>query len=371
MTSGTRAAALLVAGLALTGLPTVAYAQEKGHTAVQGRIVDDGNKGEILAPTEAILDHREEMRSMISGIGEFARKYNKNFKVMPMNAGDILSKAAAADETKAVPARAFLKSIDGIFQEGLNFGLGAVDQKPEAEIRKHIDDALALAKKNGLPVFVIDYAREPKNIDAAYRANAKEGFISYVAPAKGEELNSLARYPKSPVHANADNILSLGEVKNFVYLRDTSAFGRQDEFALKMHDTNYDLVIVDVFHGRSPLSRQAVETLKYKKTGAKRLVLAYMDIGTAASYHYYWKPNWREGNPSWITQPTPNNPDKYYVEFWNPEWQKVIFGDTKSYTYGLIAQGFDGVLIDGLTAATYFAAGDEGDLTNTGTGFIR
>ena len=37
---------------------------------------------------------------------------------------------------------------------------------------------------------------------------------------------------------------------------------------------NYDAVIVDVFHGRLPLTRQAVETLKYKKIGSRRLVLA-------------------------------------------------------------------------------------------------
>lgn len=348
-------------------------AQDQGHTAIQGRILDDAGPAEILAPTDTIRDPREEMRAMIEGIGDFARKHNRNFKIAPMNAIDVMTKQAVADETKSVPARAFIRSIDGVFQEGLNFGLGAVDQKPEPEVRKRIDGALSLAKKNGLPVFVIDYAREPKNIDAAYRANAREGFISYVAPAKGEELNRLASYPKVPTKENADNILSLKDVKNFVFLRDTAALGRQDEFALKMHDTNYDLVIIDVFHGRSPLSRRAVETLKYKKTGAKRMVFAYMDVGSAASYHYYWKPNWQEGNPSFITQPTPGNPDKYFVEFWNPNWQKVIFGNANSYVYGIIKQGFDGVLIDGLVAASYFAAGDEGDLTSTetGTGFIR
>ena len=360
-------AAALVAATSADGL-----AQQQGHTAIQGKILDKATGGEVLAPTGEILDHREEMRDMIINIGEFARKYNRNFKILPMDAADIISKTATADDTRKVPARAFIKSIDGVFQEGLNFGIGAVGQKPEPDVRKHIDDALTLAKQNGLPVFVIDYAKEPKDVDAAYRANAREGYISYVAPAKGEELNRLASTPRVPVRENADNILSLKEVKNFVFLRDSSAFGRQDEFALKMHDTNYDLVIVDVFHGREPLSKRAIETLKYKKTGAKRLVFAYMDIGTAATYHYYWKPNWREGNPSFITQPTPNNPDKYYVEFWNPEWQKVIFGDTNSYVYGIIQQGFDGVLIDGLTAATYFAAGAEGDLTApTGTGFIR
>jgi len=126
-----------------------------------------------------------------------------------------------------------------------------------------------------------------------------------------------------------------------------------------MHDTNYDMVVVEVFHGRRPLSRRAVETLKYKKIGTKRLVLAYMDVGSAAAYHYYWQPGWREGSPAWISAPQRDDPDRYRVEFWQPDWQQVIFGDTNSFTYGLIAQGFDGVVIDGLDTVQYFEGGGE------------
>jgi uncharacterized protein (TIGR01370 family) len=127
-----------------------------------------------------------------------------------------------------------------------------------------------------------------------------------------------------------------------------------DQFALKMDETNYDMLAVEVFHGRKPLSRQAVETLKYKKIGAKRLVLAYMDIGSAASYYYYWRPEWREGSPSWIVAAMRDDPDRYNVEYWQNEWQQIFVGDTSSYIYGLIAQGFDGVIIDGLEAYTFF-----------------
>lgn len=352
-----------------------AVAQDTGRhegTYIQGRRVDGGGTELLTGPREQILDHKEEMRGLVEDIGNYARKHKKNFGIVAMNAGDLMQKTAAADDTKAAPARAFLRSVDGIFQEGLNFGLGAVDQPPEADLKKRIDDMLKLAKANGLPVFVIDYAQKKKNIRASYKINARNGYVSYVAPAKGEELNRIADTPARPMNENSRTVLSLNDVRNFVFLRDTAGFGRQDEFALKMHDTNYDLVIVDVFHGRSPLSRRAVETLKYKKAGGKRLVYAYLDVGSAASYHYYWKPHWREGSPSWIGQPLPNNPDKYTVEYWNPGWKKILSGNTKSYVYGLVAQGFDGVLLDGLTAATYFASGEEGDLSTTGsTGFIR
>ena len=65
-------------------------------------------------------------------------------------------------------------------------------------------------------------------------------------------------------------------------------------------------------------------------------------------YFYYWKPRWQEGSPLWISAAFADDPDKYYVEYWHPEWQKIITGNTDSYIYGIIAQGFDGVVLDGL-----------------------
>ena len=79
-----------------------------------------------------------------------------------------------------------------------------------------------------------------------------------------------------------------------------------------MKNTNYDLVVTGVFHDRRPLSKRAVETLKYKKLGARRLVFALMDIGSAAAYRYYWQDDWREGSPEFIAAPFPNDPDRYF-----------------------------------------------------------
>ena len=129
---------------------------------------------------------------------------------------------------------------------------------------------------------------------------------------------------------------------------------------MRIHDTNYDMIVVNIMHGRTPLTKQAIETLKYKKIGSKRLVLAHVDIGSAAAYDYYWQPGWREGSPVWISGPHNDNPDRYYVQYWHPEWQSLIFGDTNSYIYGLIAQGFDGVVLNGLNAYKYHL-GDTGE----------
>ena len=98
-----------------------------------------------------------------------------------------------------------------------------------------------------------------------------------------------------------------------------------------------------------------------KKLGSKRLVLAHVDIGSAASHDYFWQAGWREGSPSWISGPTKDNPDRHFVQYWHPNWQNIIFGNTNSYIYGLTAQGFDGVILTGLESYKYFLGSKDDD----------
>ncbi len=219
---------------------------------------------------------------------------------------------------------------------------------------------MRLAKKNRLNVMVIDYVADAGQAEQSYAYNEELDLTPFAANARGEELNSIPTFRKIPFRENPKSVLSMLDAKNFLYLGDTSGFGRQDEFAMKIHDTNYDIIAVNIMHGRTPLSRQAIETLKYKKIGSKRLVLAHVDIGSAAAYDYYWQNGWREGSPVWISGNHKENTDRYYVQYWRPEWQSIIFGSTNSYIYGLIAQGFDGVILTGLDAYKYFL-GDTGE----------
>jgi len=333
-----------------------ALSQQNG-TTIQGR-----QKGEV-APVEQqnieiLLDYREQMRELVQRISAYAKSQRPNFVVIVKGSTELLKKIDDIDETKTFPARAFMRSIDGIIIDGLSFGektLG-VPTPPEKLERKL--QLVRLAKKNRLNVMVIDYVQDAKQAKTSYAFNEELGLTPFAAGAMGEELNAIPTFRKYPYKENPKSIISMADVKNFLYLGDTSGFGRQDEFALKIHDTNYDLIAVNIMHGRTPLSRQAVETLKYKKLGSKRLVLAHADIGSAATYDYFWQDGWREGSPSWIASPLRDNPDRYHVQYWRQEWQNLLFGDTNSYIYGLIAQGFDGVILTGLEAQKFFIGGD-------------
>jgi len=337
------------------------WAQAPGQVRIQNQPVDDAVP--LVAPgaQNLLLDFREEMRMFVQSISAFTRSYRPNFVVLANGGLDLLVKRDPIVENKVSPARAYMRALDGVLQEGMFFDVKRGDRPfgspPVEDRQKPMLDMAKFAQRNGLKVFTLDFGKGNAVVDTARKQAAQNGYVSLVADAPSTDIHRLPTYPPRPFDENPANILSLDMVKNFVVIRNSAPFGRQDSFALKMHDTNYDMVAVEVFHGRRPLNRQAVETLKYKKIGARRLVLAYMDVGSAASYHYYWRPGWREGSPFWISAPQRDDPDRYNVEYWREAWKQIIAGDTNSYAYGLIAQGFDGVIIDGLETYKFF----EGD----------
>ena len=337
-----------------------AAAQDKGIT-IQGKTLEEVEIDIERGESGPLLDFREQLRVFIQRISAYARSQNPNFVVIAKGSPELLTKIDIIDVEKVSTARTYMRSIDGILVDGLFFGEKTIGVPTKPERLEKTLDYVRLAKKNNLNVMVIDYVTDAKQAEQSYGFNQELELTPFVADAKGEELNSIPTFLKTPFMENSKSILSMVEAKNFLYLGDSSSFGRQDEFALRIHDTNYDIVAVNIMHGRLPLSRQAVETLKYKKLGSKRLVLAHVDIGSAASHDYFWKPDWREGSPSWISGPTKDNPDRHFIKYWHPSWQNIIFGDTNSYIYGLTAQGFDGVILTGLESHKYFLGNKDED----------
>lgn len=334
--------------------------QPPGSVRAQGEEVMPTPDAPAAAPAGNFLDYREEMRKLIQAIAAYARGQRRDFAVVPVGGLNLLVKRDPAQTDQVLPAPAYTRAIGGVLVEGLHYGVPAVGKPTEADRRERLLPLIERARKSGLPVLAVDYVTDPKSIDDARAQAARRGVVFFAAPARGLGLNALPKYPRRPFAENGDNVLGLREVRNFVMLRDSAPFGREDAFAMKMHDTNYDLVIVDVFHKvGEPLSKRAVDTLKYKKLGARRLVFAYANIAAAASDAFYWKPGWREGAPTWISAPTPGNPDQYFVEYWQPEWQQIVFGSPQSYLYGIIAQGFDGVILDGVDNYLFYEGGLE------------
>lgn len=114
-----------------------------------------------------------------------------------------------------------------------------------------------------------------------------------------------------------------------------------------------DLVVIDhAPHPKKdvevPFLTSEVSDLKSGPDSKRRLVLAYLSIGEAERYRFYWKPEWEVAvtKPAWLGSENPQWPGDFAVDYTNPEWQSIIFGSPESYLDRIVAAGFDGVYLD-------------------------
>ena len=111
----------------------------------------------------------------------------------------------------------------------------------------------------------------------------------------------------------------------------------------------FDLLVCDYsFHGdhKSELTPQQVASLQKKPDGQRRYVIAYLSIGEAEDYRFYWKGDFQSGSPRWLGQTNPQWPGNYAVNYWEPGWKKVVL----EYLDRIIDAGFDGVFLDKVDA---------------------
>jgi len=310
---------------------------------------------------EVIVDFREKMREFVTTIGSQARTVNPNFVIVAENGLALVDKADPNDDTNLFPARTYMRAISGVLETKM---LNENVLGPQGKLLPSLEDALKIRKTNektandfSLPILNLEYSKEPATIDKLYQASVKKGYTPFVG--ENETLSSKPKQPKTAFHANPRSIRAISDIRNFLYVKSSQAFGNKNEYLQSLRATNYDALIIDVFHNGNPLTRQDIGLLKYKNLGTRRLVLAEMDISSAATFHYYWGNDWKQGNPPYIYTPIRNDPDRHHAIYWDAGWQAIITGNVKSYLYGILDLGFDGVLLKGVDAWKFYEKGGD------------
>lgn len=118
-----------------------------------------------------------------------------------------------------------------------------------------------------------------------------------------------------------------------------------------------DLIIIDYSSDGGPrkaFTPEAVNKMKCKLDGSSRLLVAYLSIGEAESYRYYWQRAWEKNAPSWLGPKNTSWPDNFRVRYWSSDWQRIIFGQPEAYLDKIIAAGFDGVFLDGIDSFEFW-----------------
>ncbi|MCF6183300.1 MAG: endo alpha-1,4 polygalactosaminidase [Bacteroidales bacterium] len=296
------------------------------------------------------INFKQEMRNFVQGISSYAKNSNQNFIIIPQNGNEL---ATENGDKNGSPATAYLNAIDGQGQEDLYYGYDSDDRATSENDKNYLKTFLDIEENNGVEVMVTDYCSTHSKMDDSYVKNSTNGYISFAAPER--DLNVIPNYPATPYNVNSDDINTLSDAKNFLYLINTEKFSTKQDFINAISQTNYDLVLIDLFfNDNDALDQSDINALKTKQNGGKRLVICYMSIGEAEDYRYYWQSEWDKDKPEWLDKENPNWKGNYKVWYWEKEWQDIIFGNDNSYLKKILDAGFDGVYLDIIDAFEYY-----------------
>jgi len=295
------------------------------------------------------VDFRQEMRDFVIGMSSYSKATNADFLIIPQNGQELIT---SNGELEGIIQTDYLAAIDGTGREDLFFGYDYDNEQTTHEEMDYMLDYCFLFEQNSVPVLTTDYCSTHSKMDSSYAWNKYYGFISFAANER--DLNVIPDYPAVPFNENSNDILSLSEAKNFLYLINSENFTEKQDFISAVAATNYDVIIMDLYHNDDSYSSAEIEQLKTKQNGGTRLVICYMSIGEAEDYRYYWQADWSVGSPDWLLEENPDWEGNFKVKYWEQDWQNIIYGYEDSYLTMILDAGFDGVYLDIIDAFEYF-----------------
>jgi len=116
----------------------------------------------------------------------------------------------------------------------------------------------------------------------------------------------------------------------------------------KIYNSEYDLIVTDTDDSNGePFSKSDVDHMKESPSGKRKLIIAYISLGEAEDYRWYWNNNWKKNQPKWLGKSNPDWPGNYTIkDWWHPDWQDI----TKAILDRVLSAGFDGIYIDKVDA---------------------
>jgi len=112
----------------------------------------------------------------------------------------------------------------------------------------------------------------------------------------------------------------------------------------------FDLVVMDY-------SEDGTEKGEYTKRELHRItlkgktVLAYVSVGEAEDYRFYWDEDWYSDPPEWLGEENPEWEGNYAVRYWHEGWRRIVM----EYLRRIVDAGFSGIYVDKVDAYEYWA----------------
>lgn len=185
--------------------------------------------------------------------------------------------------------------------------------------------------------------------DQAVTLSVKENVLFYGFLNTSTAFDYIAGQPI--INENARNIFTVKEASNISFLLNNSRYKTREELIRDVRKSNYDIVVIDpIFHDGTIFTPEEVDSMKYKKSGQRRLIISRQNITEAFTKDYYWQEEWNKRLPSWIKRESLSSKDGYITEYWQEEWKKII----SQYFRGIVLSRYDGVFLTGINNHHYF-----------------
>ncbi|HEY9047277.1 MAG TPA: endo alpha-1,4 polygalactosaminidase, partial [Ohtaekwangia sp.] len=274
--------------------------------------------------TSSAVNYKEEMRTLVIGISAKAKSTVSDFAIVPQNGIELVTQNGEEDGALHT---AYLDAIDAHGQEDFLYGYDEDDVATPSDVTTRLKTFLDRSNSSGNRILITDYCSTDSKKSASYTTNNSYGYLSYAA-----EHRELDIIPSSaPYQVHTGDVNTLADAKNFLYLLNPDNFSSKSDFLQALKNTSYDVLIIDLFfHDGTSFTADEIAQLKTKSGGGKRKVIAYMSIGEAEDYRYYWQSDWNTNKPSWMDAENPNWPGNYKVKYWETDWQNIIYKNSDS-----------------------------------------
>ena len=330
-------------------------------------LTQEEKKINLPAPPRKIINYRQALRDNINMIADYAHAHNTDFQIILHEGEELLNKSLweyhrdgynkIRNKFNPKEDTSFLYKLPS---EGDN-NMIAGTALPEFSNKI---DAIALnnvfcknrklsnvLKQSALRLIAIDYCSTTEKYEEALQEAFGENILFYGFTNLNNAFNNISK--NLLINENAKNIFSMQDAKNILFLTDDSNYTKSYDFIRNLQNSNYDVIVIPaLFQNKEPFSPEDIQSLKFKKNGTTRLVLAEMNITEASPLMYYWKKSWHKTAPEWIARASFVNKDSYIARYWHPDWQKLL----GKHIQGIIQTGFNGVFITGIHNHTYFEA---------------
>ncbi len=124
----------------------------------------------------------------------------------------------------------------------------------------------------------------------------------------------------------------------------------------EISQTDFDYVVIDYSSNGAEDGEFSPEDIDLIRSSGK-VVLAYLSIGEAENYRFYWRDEWYHDPPEWLGKENPKWPGNYAVKYWMEGWKTIV----KEYVKRILKQGFDGVYLDRVDEFEYWSNDENGE----------